>query len=73
MVSIQRTNNRWTMSLPGAAVKGIAECRGQASVPVVMTGKPDGPDDRQPGGPVRARARGRSEAALRQADTSKNH
>jgi len=42
-VITQPTNNRWTMSLPGAAVKGIAACHSQASVPVTMTGKPDGP------------------------------
>ncbi len=41
-VITQPTNNRWTMSLPGTAVKGISACHGQPSVPVTMTGKPDG-------------------------------
>ena len=30
------------MSLPGADIKGITACHSQPSVPVVMTGKPDG-------------------------------
>jgi hypothetical protein len=41
-VITQPTKNQWTMSLPGADVKGIAACHSQASVLVTMTGKPDG-------------------------------
>jgi hypothetical protein len=41
-VITQPTNNQWTMSLPGADIKGIPACHSQSSVPVVMTGKPDG-------------------------------
>jgi hypothetical protein len=43
VVSItQPTSNQWTMNLPGADIKGIPACHSQSSVPVVMTGKPDG-------------------------------
>ncbi|MGH8543021.1 MAG: DUF4157 domain-containing protein [Gammaproteobacteria bacterium] len=41
-VITQPTDNQWTMSLPGAAVKGIPACHSLPSVPVTMTGKPDG-------------------------------
>jgi hypothetical protein len=42
-VITQPTDNQWAMSLPGAAIKGIPTCHSQRSVPVTMTGKPDGP------------------------------
>jgi hypothetical protein len=38
----QPTSERWTMSLPGAGIKDVPACHSQSSVPVVMTGKPDG-------------------------------
>lgn len=41
-VITQATSNQWTMSMPGKDVKGLPTCHGQASVPVTMTGKPDG-------------------------------
>ena len=42
IVITQPAGNQWTMSLPGADIKGIAACQAQKSVPVTMTGKPDG-------------------------------
>jgi hypothetical protein len=41
-VITQPASNRWTMSLAGPEIKGIPACQSQKSVPVTMTGKPDG-------------------------------